>query len=629
MGKKYESLINTIIKNIGGKNNVNSVTHCVTRLRFKLKDESKANTEKLTKTDGIVTVIQSGGQYQVVIGNHVPEVYEELVDALGISQGTEDEADDSTKGFFNKFIDLISGIFTPILAILVATGMIKGINGMLVSLSVITNTSGTYNILQAIGDSLFYYFPIFLGYTAAKKFKMNHFTGMAIGASLLYPNVMNLMNGEAMYTLFAGTTFASEIKIEFIGIPVILMTYSTSVIPVLIATFFAAKLERFFKKIIPSVVRSFLVPASVLLLIVPSTYIVIGPIATWAGNILGNITLSIYNLSPIVAGLLLGGTWQVLVMFGLHWGVIPIAINNIVTLGYDPVLGLALATPIATAGVVLAIAIKTKSKKLRSIAIPASISSFFGVSEPSLYGVTLPRKKPFYITLVASSIGGAIIGFFDSKIYMFGGMGVFSIPSRINPEVGFDMGFYGFLIAITVAFILGFVLTYIWGYSADMDGEDTPKEQTNSFFVSSPLKGHTIELKDIEDKAFSSGSIGRGIAINPQEGILRSPVDGVVTAIFPTKHAIGLTTDDGMEILIHIGVDTVKLNGKYFEKKVGKGDQVKQGDILIEFDIEKILNEGYSLTTPVLITNHQKYLDIVAEAGNQVDSGEKLLTVLI
>jgi len=625
---KYEKLAKDIIKNVGGKENVNSLTHCVTRLRFKLKDESKANTEVLKNMDGVVTVVQSGGQYQVVIGNHVPDVYADVTAVGGFSADSE-EATEEKMSLFNKFIDTVSGVFTPILGILCATGMIKGFNAMFVALGWITNKSGTYNVLQAVGDGLFYFFPIFLGFTAAKKFKANEFMGMGIGAALVYPTLSGLTAGEPLYTLFTGTVIQSPIHITFLGIPVILMNYSSSVIPIVLAAYVGAKIEKFFKKIVPDIVKTFLVPFFTLLVIVPLTFIVIGPLATWAGQLLGAATLYICNLSPTLEGILLGGFWQVFVMFGLHWGLVPIAFNNFAVLHYDPVIAAYFGASFAQIGVVGAIILKTKNKKLKSIAIPAFVSGIFGVTEPAIYGVTLPRKKPFIISCIAAAAGGGIMGFMGSVWYMMAGMGIFGIPTFIGPN-GLDKGFYGAIIGIIVSFVLGFVMMFF----SKLEEDETKEEKVEAPLVKqeivvSPLRGEVKPLSEVKDEAFSKGALGKGIAIEPTEGKVISPVDGVLTTFFPTCHALGITSDNGAEILIHVGMDTVQLEGKHFTPKAKQGDIVKAGDVLLEFDIKAIKAEGYSVITPVIITNSDSYLDIIETDKKVINYKEDLLTIMI
>ena len=415
---KYEQLAKDIIENVGGAENVNSVVHCITRLRFKLKDESKANTEVLNNMEGVVTTRKSGGQYQVVIGNHVPDVYKAVVSEGGFqaAQPVDAEGGEEKGSLFNRFIDMISGIFTPILSVLVAAGMTKGFTALFVAIGWLDIEGGTYQILNAIGDGLFYFLPILLGYTAMKKFGGTPFLGAVIAMALVYPALEGIPGAnEPLYTLFAGTMFESPVYIEFLGIPVILMTYSMSVIPIIVAAFFAAKLERSLTKIIPDVIKTFVVPMLTMLIITPLTFIVVGPIATWASQLLGQATIWVYDLSPVIAGAFLGGLWLVFVMFGLHWGLVPIAINNFAVGGIDPILALIFVHSFALAAAILAIWIKTKNEKTKSLSAPALISALFGVTEPGMYGITLPLKRPFIFTLISSAIGGALLGIFGTK----------------------------------------------------------------------------------------------------------------------------------------------------------------------------------------------------------------------
>ncbi|MFP7334553.1 beta-glucoside-specific PTS transporter subunit IIABC [Shouchella clausii] len=638
---KYEQLAKDIIEKVGGKENVNNVVHCITRLRFKLKDEDKAQTEALKNMDGIVTVMKSGGQYQVVIGNHVPDVYKAVVEVGGFANiGQVDDDEQEKRGnLFNRFIDIIASIFTPILGVLAATGMIKGFNALFLAVGWLEETDGTYQLLNIVGDSLFHFFPIFLGYTAIKKFGGTPFIGIAIGASLVYPAVESLMEGEPLYVLFAGTVFESPVYITFLGIPVILMSYATSVVPIILAAFFASKVERFFRKVIPDVVKTFLVPFFTLLVVVPLTFMIIGPIATWASQLLGQGTIFVYELSPTIAGLVLGAFWQVIVIFGLHWGLVPIAINNLVSTGSDPILAMIFAASFAQIGAVLAVWIRTKNQKLKSLSIPAFISGIFGVTEPAIYGITLPKKKPFIFSLVGAGIGGAIIGFFGGAGYMIGGLGIFQIPAFIGPE-GIDTGFWGAIISMPVAFGIGFILTYLF---AGIHKEVTPVErgantepaspafppkdkEVAGETLASPLKGQAIPLERIKDEAFASAALGKGIAILPTEGKVFAPADGTITALFPTNHAIGMTTDNGAELLIHVGMDTVQLQGKYFSSHVKQGEHVEKGQLLIEFDMENIQQAGFMLDTPIVVTNHEHYTVITTEETN-VHVGDHLLTL--
>jgi PTS system beta-glucosides-specific IIC component len=415
------------------------------------------------------------------------------------------------------------------------------------------------------------------------------------------------------------------------------MSYSSSVIPIIISAFFAAKVEKWLKTVIPDVIKAFVVPMLTLLIVVPLTFIVIGPVATWAGSLLGQGTLAIYNVSPLIAGLLLGGFWQVFVIFGLHWGLVPIAFNNLATLGYDTILATVFAASFAQTGAVLAILLKTKNQKLKTLSIPAFISGIFGVTEPAIYGITLPLKKAFIMSCIAAGIGGAIAGATNVTGYIIGGLGVFGIPSYINPA-GIDLGFYGAIISIVVAFIAGFVLTLLFGginkqqqastetTSAASEVAATKVQNVQNEEVVSPLNGEVIALADVKDAAFSSGALGHGVAIEPSEGKLVAPVAGTVSALFPTKHAIGITTDAGADLLIHIGMDTVQLEGKFFTAHVSQGDYVKAGQLLIEFDMEQIKEAGKPLTTPIVVTNHKEF-DLQLANEKQVKIGAPLFTL--
>lgn len=636
---KYEQLAKDILANVGGKENVSSVVHCVTRLRFKLKDESKANTEVLKNMDGVVTVMKSGGQYQVVIGNHVPDVYATVLQVgnLGAVSENSDSSSDEKLGLGAKFIDMISGVFTPILGVLAATGMIKGLAALILALGWVEATSGTYQLLNIAGDGLFNFLPIFLGYTAMKKFGGTPFVGMAIAAALVHPTLATLTTGETSKVLFQGTIFESPIHITFLGIPVIMMSYASSVIPIILSSFVASRVEKSLKKVIPDVVKTFLVPFCTIAIMVPLTFLAIGPISTWAGSLLGAATIWIYELSPLVAGLILGGFWQVFVIFGLHWGLVPIAMNNLTTMGNDPVLATTVMVCFAQIGAVLAIMLKTKDKALKSLSVPAFISGIFGVTEPAIYGITLPLKKPFIMSCIGGGVGGAIIGATAGKLWMFGGMGVFVLPAFIQPGSGLDMTFWGAIIAMIAGFAVAFVLTYLFGgINQEKSSKETNDITTASREVAatkvqneevvSPLNGEVIALSEVKDAAFSSGALGHGVAIEPSEGKLVAPVAGTVSALFPTKHAIGITTDAGADLLIHIGMDTVQLEGKFFTAHVSQGDYVKPGQLLIEFDMEQIKEAGKPLTTPIVVTNHKEF-DLQLADSKQVKIGAPLFTL--
>lgn len=654
MAKNYDALAKTIIKDVGGKDNVISVVHCTTRLRFKLKDEKKANDDALKDTDGVVTVVKAGGQYQVVIGNEVADVYEAVLKEGGFSGGgqvADDDLDDSNMSLMDKAIDLISGIFTPILGPMAAAGMIKGLTAMCASFGWLAKTSGTYEVLYAIGDGFFYFLPLILAITSAKKFKVDRFTAITIGAAMCYPAMVAMNSSKkVLFDLFNGTFLHSQVHATFLGIPIISMNYTSTVIPIILAVWFASVVEKWCKKWITTVVKTFLVPFVTLLIVVPLTFLIIGPLATWIGNALAAITSDVYNFSPVLAGILLGGFWQVFVIFGVHWGFVAVMMSNIAALGYDPILGLSLGASFAQIGVVLAILLQTKDQKLKGIALPAFLSGIFGVTEPAIYGVTLPRKKPFVLSCIAAGIGGGLIGFFGTKMYMMGGMGVFVIPAAIGPKTGVDMSVYGLMIAMAVSFVLGFILQMVLGKKsvdqaydekqaktvqevanqADTIAKAAPSlASTSDLNVStelvSPLAGELLPLSEVKDEVFSSGAMGEGVAVEPSEGVLHAPADGKVVMTFPTGHAIGMKTSDGAEILMHIGMDTVNLQGHGFETLVAKGDEVKAGDELVKFDIDAIHAKGYVVTTPIVVTNSKDYEKITVVSQGKVKVGQEIL----
>lgn len=476
MASKYDGLARIIIQNVGGKSNIISVAHCITRLRFKLKDESKANKEVLESTDGVIKVMQAGGQYQVVIGNQVNDVYDAVLEVGHLTAAgavdedgnavEEDNAGGGKKSPVSMLIDVISGTLQPTLGVLAATGIIKGLLALFDFIGLIPSTSGTYQVWYAVADGFFYFLPIILGYTAAKKFKINEFIGMAIGIALCYPAMVNSTAGEVLGTVFGGTAFEMSYYQTFLGIPVIMPAsgYTSSVVPIILAVAIAAPIEHWLKKVIPDVIKLFVVPFVTLVIMVPLTYLVIGPVASVLCSILSLVFNAIYSIpvvGGIIGGILIGAFWQVLVIFGLHWGLVPLAMINYGLMGYDTFLSPYFCVSFAQTFVVLAIILKTKNEKTKKVAIPAFISGIFGVTEPAIYGVTLPKKKPFVYSCIAGAIGGAFTGFMNTRSYSIGGLGLFGLPCFIDTTG--DMGITNMIyiiIAILIASAVGFGLTY-------------------------------------------------------------------------------------------------------------------------------------------------------------------------
>lgn len=644
---KYESLAEDIIEKVGGEENIDTLTHCITRLRFVLKDKSKADTEYLKNHEEIVTVVESGGQYQIVIGNHVPDVYDAVKSKLSLEEKNNEKRNDANKGnLLNRFIDLISGIFQPLLGVLAAAGMIKGFTILFFALGLITQESGTYQLLYAISDALFYFFPIFIGFTAAKKFGSNEFIGMTIGAILVYPTLVNAMKlgAKGSQTLFEGTLFQVQSHMDFLGIPVISMTYTSSVIPVIIAVYFGSKLEKYLKKVMPSALKMFLVPLFVLLITVPLTFLVIGPIASWLANWIGVGTESLYGLSPIIAGLLVGAFWQVFVIFGLHWGLVAIIINNLGTRGFDIVTPLMVSATFAQTGIVLGILLKTKNKKLKAISIPAVISGIFGITEPAIYGVTLPRKKPFIYSCIIAGLTGGLVGWAGTKLHSIGGLGIFSYPSFIGKN-GIDSSFWWVLIATGIALAIGAVVGFLThsdkkeetedNENADLKNSDDEvstvykeNRKNEDEFIGSPLTGNVINLAQVNDPLFSSKAMGEGVGIIPENNTIKAPISGKIESLFPTGHALGIRSENGTEILVHIGIDTVKLEGKGFKTHVNQGDYVEKGQLLVEFDSEIIKENGLDDVVIVVITNTNEVEQVVVENKNKVEEGENIISII-
>ena len=606
---KYEKLAKDIVANVGGKDNIIGLTHCVTRLRFKLVDESKANDEVLKNMDGVVTIMKSGGQYQVVIGNHVPEVYAEVVDVAGISGESSSSKSSKEMSLKDKIFDIITGLFTPSLAVLSACGMIKGLNALAVFAGLYTDISGIYLLLNGIGDSIFHFFPIVIGFNAAKKFGLNQYLGIIIGAALCYPAI----NGVDL-NIFGYVVNAS---------------YTSTVLPVILIVALAVPLEKFFNKVIPDVIKTFVTPMLVLLISVSLGFVIIGPIANGIANAIGNGMISIYNLSPVIAGLALGFLWQILVIFGVHMVIVTMCIVNILAGNPDPMFALFFGASFAQTAAVFAIWLKTRNKKLKEMALPAWISGIFGVTEPAIYGITLPRMPIFIVTCIGGAIAGAYYALMGTKGYTMAGLGIFGIPSYFEPgNTGGSAVVV--LIGIAIAMVFTFAVTmFMYKDDAIESATDVKKIEINKEVIGSPIKGKTEALSEIKDNAFAKEALGKGIALEPTEGKVYAPFDGTVMTLFPTLHAIGLVSDNGCEVLIHIGLDTVQLEGKHFKAHVKQGDHVTKGQLLLEFDLEEIKKAGFSMITPIIITNTPDYLDIVETQAKTVQPGEELITVLI
>ena len=630
MASKYDGLSRIIIQNVGGKDNIQAITHCVTRLRFTLKDEGKANTDILKSTDGVVTVLQSGGQYQVVIGNHVPDVYASVVsvghlESLAAKPDGEDDGPKEKMNPFDTFISIVTGVFTPFLGVFCACGILKGFLALFSTIGIINGAGGTYNILYSLGDAAFYFLPPILGYTAAKRFKLPEMEGLLIGLAMVYPNMLDAA--------------AMDISNLF-KIPVVLPpsgNYSSSVIPVICAVAFAAWFENLYKNYIPDTIKMFAIPLITMVVTFSATVLVIGPIASAISSGLSFIFNWLYGVSSIAMGAVVGALWQVLVMFGLHWSLIPIALINMSN-GGDIILAAMFGTTFAQTGAVAGMWLKSKDKKVKSLAPAALISAVAGVTEPAIYGLTLPRKGPFFRTCAISGIAGAFLGAFGVKAFQMAGMGVFGYTAYIDTVNNNISGMITAIVISLICVVAGFVSEMIF-YKDDAPapakaaGQDSAASSGAAAsaageILAAPMTGRAMPLSEVADEAFSSGAMGSGAAISPTVGEVYAPADGEITVFFPTGHAIGMTTDKGTEILIHVGMDTVSLNGKGFEPQRKAGDHVKQGELLLKVDLDVIKEAGLSADTPILVTNTDNFADVVQKAEGDVTHGDALIETI-
>ena len=613
MAKDYTSLAKKIVENVGGENNVISLVHCATRLRFKLIDESKVNMDVLNQTEGVITVMKAGGQVQVVIGNKVDLVYDAVLSCTNINAGNAEEIEDTgKKNLLNTLLETISGIFSPMLGVMCGAGMLKALLILCTTFNILTADMGTYKILYAAADSVFNFMPIILGYTAAKKFKCNPFISMAIAMSLLYPTMIS--------------AYSEGTKLTFLTIPVTLVSYASSVMPIIISVYVQSKLEKVLKKIIPEVCKLFLTPLLELSIMVPATFLVIGPIMDKFGKLLASGYTAIMGFNPIIAGGFVGLIWPAAVIFGLHWGFVPIVMNNIATYGRDTLFVITGPNNMAQAGAALGVFLKTKDKKLKELSGSAAFSAVLaGITEPAIYGVTLPYKKPFMIGAVFSGIAGMIVASAGTSCPTLLGTSILSLPGYIGP------GFVGFVIACVIAYFGSAICTYLFGFNDSMLPQNKVEKREvvtlKDEELVCPATGEMIALKDVNDPIFSSKAMGEGVAFKLTDGHIYSPVDGEIIMAAKTGHAMGLKSTNGAEVLIHIGMDTVNMNGQGFDVKVKEGQKITKGDLLVEVDLDTVKEAGYDNITPVIITNTAEYKEIIPASYGTKTAKEKMLEV--
>lgn len=578
----YQAIAKEILKDVGGKDNIVDVTHCYTRLRFVLKDTKQANKEALLQTEGVISVVESGGQYQVVLGNKVAHVYNALEPLLA-QQLTTKTSTKEKNSLGNRILNTVAAIFTPVVPAIAASGMLKGILAIAVMVAnnfyqVDLKPLNTYIILSAASDALFYFMPVILGYSAAKVFKTNEYIAMVIGATLCYPTIVSLMTEESAVTLF--------------GLHVTKANYVSTVIPIILAIFMLAYVQRFLEKVIPEVLKIIMVPTLSLLLMIPATLLLFGPIGIYLGDGVNWLYYYIMNLSPILLGGFIGGIWCVLVIFGAHRGLVPIGINDVARTGRQNLLAFAGAANFSQAGAAFGVFVRTKNKDLKAVAASATVTALFGITEPAIYGANLRLKKPMIYAVASGAAGGALMGWGGSYGTAFANQGLLTIP--VYAEAG-TKAFICYLLGCGIAFFGAFLLTIFLGFNDlpldDSRQESSLKTETETGTVKekqriqAPVQGQLVSLDQINDEVFASQQMGKTLAIYPIEEQIVSPENGQVTALYPTHHAIGLKLDNGAEILLHIGINTVELKGRGFETFVKVGERVRLGQKLLSFEI--------------------------------------------
>lgn len=623
----YENLAKSILEKVGGEQNVSNLTHCATRLRFNLKDNTKANTDSMKALNGVMGVVEKGGQYQVIIGNDVNNVYKEIMKISNLEgkENSSEEVDDRKP--IAKVIDTITGIFTPILPAITAAGMMKAVLALLSAFKLLTADSQTYQVINFMADAAFYFLPILLASSAAKKFKCNQYLAMMLGGMLLHPTFVSMVNNAKE----AGTS------IGVFGLPISLASYSSSVLPIILGVWFMSYVEPIADKISPKAIKFFTKPLITALVTGVVLLVAIGPIGYIVSDKVGLAIKTLESYASWLVPTLIGGLTPLLVMTGTHYGLIPIGINNRMTMGYDTIIypGM-LASNVAQGGAALAVAFKTKNSEIKQLASSAGITGVCGITEPALYGVNLRFKTPLYAAMIGGAVGGLFLGIFRVCNYSGGSPGFLTLPSYIGGEsmMNFVYACIGAVISVVVSFIACLVL-YKDPKEENTKEEVVVKEEeaskkplVNKITVASPIKGDIVPLNKVNDETFASEMMGKGVAIDPKEGKVVSPINGKVQMLFKTKHAIGLKSDEGAEILIHIGMDTVQLEGKHFTAHVKDGDTVKIGDTLVEFDMEAIKNEGYELVTPIIVTNTMDYLEVISSDKKEVNPGDTIISII-
>ena len=607
--RDYGRLARDIIREAGGKENIANATRCATRLRLVLNETPKDAVEKISAMPGVITVVEKGGQFQVVIGNHVGDVFEVVSKELGLGKGGGQEEPEIKQSIPNRIIATMSGVFAPIVYLLAGSGLIQGILIIIKTIVPAAANSGTFQIFDLMSWAPFTFLPVLLAVTAARHFKCDQFTAMACSFALLSPTLTSIIeqvNAGEKFTLF--------------GLQLAKTTYASTVLPALIMVWALSYIEKFVKKILPDVVKQLLTPLICFAITVPLTLLIIGPVSETVANAIATAYNFLNDFVPVLTAGIFGGFWEVLVIFGVHWGMNPIMLSDL-GLNGNYTMGVYVAAAVASQmGAVFGVAVKSRNKEMKNMAASAGITAIFGITEPTIYGVTLRLKKPFICACIASAVGCMAAGLMHSTYYAYAGLpGPITFVNALGD--GNTGSMIGAAVSTLIAVVGAFILVQFVGFDDPAEEENSQDESEISASdpaeslpdsgrkteegeeIASPLKGTLVPLSEINDTVFSSGAMGPGIAVLPAEGKVYAPADGTISMLFDTLHAIGFVTEKGTEILIHVGMDTVKLDGKYFTAHTESGAEVKEGDLLLEFDMEKIKGEGYELSTPVIVTN--------------------------
>ncbi|AGP67423.1 PTS beta-glucoside transporter subunit IIBCA [Lacticaseibacillus paracasei] len=617
---KYEAMNQAIIKGVGGPGNVKSVVHCATRLRFVLNDESKADDDAVKNIPGILQLVKKAGQYQLVIGNNVEDVYNELADMLDLdNQATTADSGKDNRNLFDKVIGTITGSIAPAIPLLAGAGMGKVLLLILTLTGVLSDKSQTYQMLNLIFDTGYFFMPAFIGFSAAKIFKTNQYLGAFMGLVTVNPNWTALV--------------AAAKPVSFIGIPVQLVSYSSTLITAILSVWMMSYIEKFVKKITPGMIKVFAEPMLIVLITAPLTFIVLGPIANLISMGIAAVSMFLYEHAGFIAIPLLAAAYPWLVSIGIHKALSPISIQLVATQGFDPIIRVvALCSNMSQAAASLAVGLKTKNKQLRALALSSTVTAYLGgITEPAMFGVNLKLKKPMYGAMIGGAIAGLFAGFMKMKAFIYVTPGLLSLPMWVSKTENFVVLA---IATIVIASIATFVATWLIGFDDPVSDETTKKEQaeadkvvTTKHTINSPVVGETRKLSEVNDETFASGVMGNGIAVIPSEGLVVAPADGIASAVFDTSHAIGIHLDNDADLLIHVGIDTVELHGKYFETLVKKGERFHEGQPLLKFDLEKIKAAGYDPTVMIIVLNTKDFLEVlpVPESNQSVKVGNNLL----